>query len=91
MFKGSGVRGINFFYFLQTHTQAERMIVGAKRVALFKEVSEKKNSDTLQLQLEELESVKPRPCGTFDAVCGIFYFNSNCIIRQNKPNSCRIT
>lgn len=53
----------------QTYTQAERKIVEAKKEALLKEASENAVlGSSLTSQLAELDSIKPRPYGTFQAV-----------------------
>ncbi|KAL2487717.1 Peroxisomal nicotinamide adenine dinucleotide carrier [Forsythia ovata] len=58
---------------MQTHTQAERKIVEAKREALLKEASENVlTRSSLQDQLAALDSVKPRPYGTLQAACEVF-------------------
>ncbi|KAL0460545.1 UNVERIFIED_CONTAM: Peroxisomal nicotinamide adenine dinucleotide carrier [Sesamum latifolium] len=58
---------------MQTHTQAERKIVEAKKEALIKEASENVLSDSsLSAQLAVLDSIKPRPYGTFQAACEVY-------------------
>lgn len=59
---------MTFFVCLKTHTQAERKIMEGKREALMKEASESSTGSTLQDKLAELDSIKPRPYGTFPAV-----------------------
>ncbi|GFP95661.1 peroxisomal nicotinamide adenine dinucleotide carrier [Phtheirospermum japonicum] len=58
---------------MQTHTQAERKIMEAKREALLKEAS---TNDLLQSslsgQLAALDSIKPRPYGTYQAACEVY-------------------
>ncbi|XP_010266330.1 PREDICTED: peroxisomal nicotinamide adenine dinucleotide carrier-like isoform X2 [Nelumbo nucifera] len=55
---------------MQTHTQAERKIMEAKREAILREASISNSTDlsTLQDKLDELDSIKPRPYGTTYAV-----------------------
>lgn len=56
------------FHF-QTYTQAERKIVEAKKEALLKEASQNALSQSsLTRQLAQLDSIKPRPYGTIQAV-----------------------
>ncbi|KAL0390421.1 UNVERIFIED_CONTAM: Peroxisomal nicotinamide adenine dinucleotide carrier [Sesamum calycinum] len=58
---------------MQTHTQAERKIVEAKKEALIKEASGNVLSDSsLSDQLALLDSIKPRPYGTFQAACEVY-------------------
>ncbi|XP_052188990.1 peroxisomal nicotinamide adenine dinucleotide carrier-like [Diospyros lotus] len=58
---------------MQTHTQAERKIMEAKREALLKEASEGNfMGSTLQDKLAELSSIKHRPYGTLHAACEIY-------------------
>lgn len=59
----------------QTHTQAERKIIEDRKDALLKEASEScLISSTLQDKLAELDSLKPRPYGTLQAVSFSFRF-----------------
>ncbi|KAI3461925.1 hypothetical protein Pfo_018588 [Paulownia fortunei] len=58
---------------MQTHTQAERKIVEAKREALLKEASGNVLlHSSLSGQLAALDSIKPRPYGTFQAACEVY-------------------
>ncbi|KAL1540915.1 hypothetical protein AAHA92_25198 [Salvia divinorum] len=58
---------------MQTYTQAERKIVEAKKEALLKEASENALSQSsLTIQLAQLDSIKPRPYGTFQAACEVY-------------------
>ncbi|KAJ8563063.1 hypothetical protein K7X08_031515 [Anisodus acutangulus] len=58
---------------MQTHTQAERKIVEAKRETLLKEDSQNVLSAiSLEVQLAELDSSKPRPYGTFQAAWEVY-------------------
>ncbi|THG12976.1 hypothetical protein TEA_026334 [Camellia sinensis var. sinensis] len=58
---------------MQTHTQAERKVVEAKREALLMEASEINFiGSTLQDKLAQLDSTKPSPYGTLHA--GIYYY-----------------
>ncbi|XP_057781179.1 peroxisomal nicotinamide adenine dinucleotide carrier-like [Salvia miltiorrhiza] len=58
---------------MQTYTQAERKIVEAKKEALLKEASENVLSrSSLATQLAQLDSIKPRPYGTFQAACEVY-------------------
>ncbi|XP_074295563.1 peroxisomal nicotinamide adenine dinucleotide carrier-like [Silene latifolia] len=58
---------------MQTHTQAERNIMERKRDALLREASENNWIDsTLQEKLAELESMKPKPYGTFQAASEVY-------------------
>lgn len=60
---------LDIHYHFQTHTQAERKIVEAKREALVKEASENVVShSSLSAQLAALDSIKPHPYGTLQAV-----------------------
>ena len=58
----------------QTHTQAERKIMEAKREELLREDYENTFMGALQEKLVELESIKPQPYGAFDAVCLIHHY-----------------
>lgn len=63
-----------FFLFLKTHTQAERKIMEERKEALLKEASENRMTGSgLQVKLAELDSIKPHPYGTWQAV-GKFNF-----------------
>nr|XP_011464983.1 PREDICTED: peroxisomal nicotinamide adenine dinucleotide carrier-like isoform X3 [Fragaria vesca subsp. vesca] len=54
---------------MQTHTQAERKIMEERKNALLREASENGLTDSeLQHKLDELDSIKPRPYGTLQAV-----------------------
>ncbi|KAH9620205.1 hypothetical protein KSS87_016608 [Heliosperma pusillum] len=58
---------------MQTHTQAERNIMERKTDALLREASENSWTDsTLQEKLAELESMKPKPYGTFQAASEVY-------------------
>ncbi|KAH6766545.1 Mitochondrial substrate carrier family protein [Perilla frutescens var. hirtella] len=58
---------------MQTHTQAERKIVEAKKEALLKEASANVMlRSSLSSQLAELDSIKPRPYGAFQAACEVY-------------------
>ncbi|KAK7273687.1 hypothetical protein RIF29_14746 [Crotalaria pallida] len=58
---------------MQTHTQAERKIMEEKKEALRRATSESSISgSTLQDQLTELNSKKPRPFGTINAVNEVY-------------------
>ncbi|EYU32812.1 hypothetical protein ABFS82_14G048100 [Erythranthe guttata] len=58
---------------MQTHTQAEKKITEAKREALLKAASENVLSQSLLSdQLAALDSMKPRPYGTFQAACEVY-------------------
>ncbi|XP_044507407.1 peroxisomal nicotinamide adenine dinucleotide carrier-like isoform X2 [Mangifera indica] len=57
---------------MQTHTQAERKIMEAKREAIMSEASECSTSPTLQEKLAELDSIKPHPYGTFHAAREVY-------------------
>ncbi|KAK4371046.1 hypothetical protein RND71_010521 [Anisodus tanguticus] len=58
---------------MQTHTQAERKIVEAKRETLLKEASQNVLSAiSLEVQLAELDSSKPHPYGTFQAAWEVY-------------------
>ncbi|KAL3616394.1 hypothetical protein CASFOL_039784 [Castilleja foliolosa] len=58
---------------MQTHTQAERKIVEAKREALLKEASTNDLSESsLSGQLAALDSIKPHPYGTYQAACEVY-------------------
>lgn len=60
---------LTFISHFQTHTQAERKIVEAKKEALLKEASGNVLlRSSLSVQLATLDSIKPRPYGTFQAV-----------------------
>ncbi|XP_027090918.1 peroxisomal nicotinamide adenine dinucleotide carrier-like isoform X5 [Coffea eugenioides] len=56
----------------QTHTQAERKIMEAKREELLREDYENTFMGALQEKLVELESIKPQPYGAFDAACEVY-------------------
>lgn len=60
----------NFFVLLQTHTQAEKKMLEARKEDMLKEFSEKNSSDIsdLKRKLAELDLFKPHPYGTFHAV-----------------------
>ncbi|XP_048432795.1 peroxisomal nicotinamide adenine dinucleotide carrier isoform X2 [Pyrus x bretschneideri] len=54
---------------MQTHTQAERKIMEERKEALLKEASKNcLTGSALQDKLAELDSIKPRPYGTLQAV-----------------------
>nr|GMD43537.1 peroxisomal nicotinamide adenine dinucleotide carrier-like [Ipomoea batatas] len=58
---------------MQTHTQAERKIVEAKRETLLKEASENDLlRSSLPEKLAELDSLKPHPYGTFHAALEVY-------------------
>ncbi|KAL8484352.1 hypothetical protein ACS0TY_026869 [Phlomoides rotata] len=58
---------------MQTHTQAERKIVEAKREALLKEASENVAlRSSLSDQLVALDLIKPHPYGTFQAAGEVY-------------------
>ncbi|XP_019186205.1 PREDICTED: peroxisomal nicotinamide adenine dinucleotide carrier-like [Ipomoea nil] len=58
---------------MQTHTQAERKIVEAKRETLLKEASENDLlRSSLPEKLAELDSLKPHPYGTFHAAQEVY-------------------
>ncbi|XP_027149227.1 peroxisomal nicotinamide adenine dinucleotide carrier-like isoform X2 [Coffea eugenioides] len=57
---------------MQTHTQAERKIMEAKREELLREDYENTFMGALQEKLVELESIKPQPYGAFDAACEVY-------------------
>ncbi|KAK6145040.1 hypothetical protein DH2020_021860 [Rehmannia glutinosa] len=58
---------------MQTHTQAERKIVEAKKEALLKEASGNALlHSSLSGQLAALDSIEPRPYGTFQAACEVY-------------------
>ncbi|XP_059634761.1 peroxisomal nicotinamide adenine dinucleotide carrier-like isoform X2 [Cornus florida] len=58
---------------MQTHTQAERKIMEAKREALLREASENSLMEsTLQDKLDELDSTKPHPYGTLHAAREVY-------------------
>ncbi|KAL3505536.1 hypothetical protein ACH5RR_035377 [Cinchona calisaya] len=57
---------------MQTHTQAERKIMEAKKENLLKKARENTLIGTLQEKFAELESMKPQPYGTFDAACEVY-------------------
>lgn len=62
----------------QTHTQVERKIMEGKREALFRKASESSSvGSTLQEKLTELDSIKPRPYGSLQAVCIQFFHLSS--------------
>ncbi|KAM3314762.1 hypothetical protein ACQJBY_033511 [Aegilops geniculata] len=56
---------------MQTHTQAERKVIESKRELLLKEISRANPMDAhiLKDRLAKLDSEKPRPYGTLQAVC----------------------
>ncbi|PIN15076.1 putative mitochondrial carrier protein [Handroanthus impetiginosus] len=59
---------------MQTHTQAEKKILEAKREALLKEASENDLlHSSLPGQLAALDSIKPRPYGTFQAASEVYH------------------
>lgn len=59
----------SFFVLPQTHTQAERKIMEEKREALLSEASIISSIGSgLQHKVVELDSIKPHPYGTVDAV-----------------------
>lgn len=60
---------------MQTHTQAEKNIMEAKRDAILREASESGSRDlsTFQDKLAELDSTKPRPYGTLHAAQEVYY------------------
>lgn len=65
--------------YFQTHTQAERKIVEAKRESLLREASENDLlRSSLPQKLAELDSLKPHPYGTIHAVSSFFPFYSFC-------------
>lgn len=58
---------------MQTHTQAERKIVEAKRETLLKEASlNVMTASSLEAKLTELDSSKPHPYGTLQAAREVF-------------------
>ncbi|KAH7566953.1 hypothetical protein ACOSP7_011403 [Xanthoceras sorbifolium] len=57
---------------MQTHTQAERKIMEGKKEALMRESSESPTGSTLPEKLAELDSIKPRPYGTWHAACEVY-------------------
>ncbi|XP_009593276.1 peroxisomal nicotinamide adenine dinucleotide carrier-like [Nicotiana tomentosiformis] len=58
---------------MQTHTQAERKIVEAKKQTLLKEASENVSAAaSLEAKLAELDSSKPHPYGTLQAAREIY-------------------
>ncbi|XP_031285038.1 peroxisomal nicotinamide adenine dinucleotide carrier-like isoform X2 [Pistacia vera] len=57
---------------MQTHTQAERKIMDAKRESIISEASECSTGPTLQDRLAELDSIKPCPYGTFHAAREVY-------------------
>lgn len=58
---------------MQTHTQAERKIVEAKRETLLKEASQNVlAASSLEAQLAELDSLKPHPYGTLLAAREVY-------------------
>ncbi|KAF7808262.1 peroxisomal nicotinamide adenine dinucleotide carrier-like [Senna tora] len=58
---------------MQTHTQAERIIMEGKKEALRREASESSSAaSTLQDQLAQLDSIKPQPYGTLRAANEIY-------------------
>lgn len=64
-------------FHIQTHTQAERKIMEAKRKSLLEGSSENSLIASLQDQLAELETRKRRPYGTVHAV-RIVYISFSC-------------
>lgn len=64
------IKLITFFLFLlKTHTQAERKIMEERKEALLREASENGlTGSEFQDKLAELDSIKPRPYGTLQAV-----------------------
>ncbi|CAN4114537.1 unnamed protein product [Withania somnifera] len=57
---------------MQTHTQAERKIVEAKRESLLKRTSQNVMTSSLEAQLAELDSSKPHPYGTLQAAREVY-------------------
>ncbi|KAI9201062.1 hypothetical protein LWI28_017490 [Acer negundo] len=57
---------------MQTHTQAERKIMEGKKEALMREASESSSVSTLHEKLAQLDSIKPRPYGTWHAACEVY-------------------
>ncbi|BFG30465.1 hypothetical protein CerSpe_167390 [Prunus speciosa] len=58
---------------MQTHTQAERKIMEERKEALLKEASENcLTGSELQVKLAELDSIKPHPYGTWQAVHEVY-------------------
>ncbi|KAM3339197.1 peroxisomal nicotinamide adenine dinucleotide carrier [Capsicum galapagoense] len=57
---------------MQTHTQAERKIVEAKRETLLKEASQNALKASLEAKLAELDSSKPLPYGTMLAAREVY-------------------
>lgn len=58
---------------MQTHTQAERKIVEAKKETLLKEASQSVlTASSLEVQLAELDSLKPHPYGTLQAAREVY-------------------
>lgn len=58
---------------MQTHTQAERKTLEAKKEALTREASESNLiGSSLQEKLAELDSIKPHPYGTLHAVSEVY-------------------
>lgn len=53
---------------MQTHTQAERKIVEAKKEALLREASDA----TLQEKLAQVDLIQPQPCGTLQAAREVY-------------------
>ncbi|XP_062216333.1 peroxisomal nicotinamide adenine dinucleotide carrier-like [Phragmites australis] len=60
---------------MQTHTQAERKILESKRELLLREVSRGNSLEVsiLKDRLAKLESEKPRPYGTFQAIREVYH------------------
>ncbi|GAB2283199.1 hypothetical protein Dimus_017726 [Dionaea muscipula] len=58
---------------MQTQTQAEKRILSRKRDALLREAAENGlGPSELQDKLAELDSLKPKPYGTFNAACEVY-------------------
>lgn len=59
---------------MQTHTQAERKIMEAKREAMLMEASDADVTDieAFKEKLSEIDSIKPRPYGTFNAAWEVY-------------------
>ncbi|TXG51820.1 hypothetical protein EZV62_020989 [Acer yangbiense] len=57
---------------VMTHTQAERKIMEGKKEALMREASESSSGSTLHEKLAQLDSIKPRPYGTWHAACEVY-------------------
>lgn len=60
---------------MQTHTQAERKIMEAKKEAILRETSKSNSTNLAALKdkLAEIESIKPLPYGTFNAVNEVYH------------------